>query len=105
VTGSSLHVTAAARSFADQDPAFNPVWSQLFTNLKDGVGNVRVEVEDAQGKVIPGFSADECKPLRGRSLSQPVTWKDGKDLRALHGQSVRFKFVISNAKLFSYSLE
>jgi hypothetical protein len=103
VAGSALHITASTKTIADQDHPFDPTWAQLFTNDRDGVGEVRVELQDEQGKIIPGFSAAECKPITGHIVDGAVAWTSGKNLSALRGQSVRLKFVLQNAKLYSYS--
>jgi hypothetical protein len=96
---------ASTGSFVDQDHKLNPTWAQLYTNVKDGEGEVRVELQDEHGKTIPGYSSEECNPIKGHLADRAVSWAGGKDLSALDGRSVRFKFVLRNAKLFSYSVE
>jgi hypothetical protein len=105
IKGSAVHITASTGSFVDQDRKLNPTWAQLYTNVKDGEGEVRVELQDEHGKTIPGYSSEECNPIKGNLADRAVSWAGGKDLSALDGRSVRFKFVLRNAKLFSYSVE
>lgn len=40
-------------------------------------GDVRVEVQDAQGKAIPGFALDDCLPLFGDSPDARVNGSPG----------------------------
>ena len=104
--GSAVHITASTRWFGDQGQTLNPtVWAHLYTNVKDGEGEVRVELQDEQGRTIPGYSAEECNPIKGDLADRAASWSGGKDLSALEGRSVRFKFVLRNASLFSYSLQ
>ena len=105
IKGSSVHVTASTGVLRDQDHKLNPTWAQLYTNVKDGEGEVRVELLDEEGRTIPGFSSAECNPIKGHLANRVVSWAGGKDFSTLNGRSVRFKFVLRNASLFSYSVE
>jgi hypothetical protein len=103
--GSSMHITASAGLVATPGKPVNPTWSELFAGSKDGEGEIRVEVEDTEGRPIPGFSSEECNPIKGPISDKLVSWVGKTDLRALDGQLVKFKFVLRNAQLFSYSVE
>ena len=63
---------------------------------------VKVEVLDADNKVIQGFSANDCKPLTVDSTIAQIRWKNKKDLSTLKSQSVRFKFYLTNGDLYSF---
>ena len=65
-------------------------------------GDVCVEIQDAQGKPIPGYSLDDCLPLFGDSPDRRVEWKSGTDVSALAGQVVRLRFVLRDADLFAF---
>ena len=65
-------------------------------------GDVRVEIQDAQGKTIPGFALDDCLPLFGDSPERRVEWKSGTDVAALAGQAVRLRFALRDADLFAF---
>jgi hypothetical protein len=103
--GSVMHVTASAGVVATPGKPVNPTWSELFAGSKDGEGEIRVEVEDTEGRPIPGFSSEECNPIKGPISDKLVSWVGKTDLRELNGQLVKFKFVLRNAQLFSYSIE
>ena len=50
---------------------------------------------------LAGHSFAECAPLRGDSLSAPVTWNGRGDLSALAGERIAVRISMSRAKLFS----
>jgi hypothetical protein len=64
-------------------------------------GQVRVELQDASGKPIPGYTLEDCKPIYGDHISRVVEWKAGADLDALVGKAVRVRFEMSDADLYS----
>ena len=65
-------------------------------------GSIRVEVLDADGKVIDGFGRDDAVPVRGDQLDVTPTWRAGKTLKALAGQPIKLRFSIENADLYSF---
>jgi hypothetical protein len=73
----------------------------LFVNA-DVTGELRVEVLDRSGHAIEAFSAQRCVPVRGDSTHAAVTWTGGANLSTLAGQPVRFRFLLSNARLFAF---
>jgi hypothetical protein len=103
--GSAMHVTASAGAIAAPGRPVNPTWTELFAGSPDGEGEIQVEVEDTEGRAIPGFSAEDCNPIKGAISDKTVSWSGNKDLKALDGQLVKFKFILRNAQLFSYSIE
>jgi len=64
-------------------------------------GSVRVEVQDASGKPIPGFTLADSRNLVGDAIEQLVSWTKGSDVSSLAGQSVRLRFVMHEADLFA----
>lgn len=64
-------------------------------------GMLRVEIQSPGGNPVSGFSANDCTPLTGDAISQTVTWSGGTDVSALAGQSVRLKFKMLEADLYS----
>lgn len=65
-------------------------------------GSVRVEIQDAAGKPIPGFALDDAPELYGDSTDQIVSWKSGNDVGKLAGQPLRLHFVLHDADVFSF---
>jgi hypothetical protein len=68
-------------------------------------GGTRVEIQNANGKPLPGFALDDCPPLFGDSLDRVVTWKNGGDLNALAGRPVRLRFVLKDADLYALQFQ
>ena len=59
----------------------------------DGVSEasyLTVEVLDEQFRTVPGYSAEECRPIDSEGFRQPVTWGDRKDLADV-GSPVRIR--------------
>lgn len=65
-------------------------------------GDIRVEIQNAEGKPLSGFELDNCHPLFGDSLGRTVVWKDGGDVSRLAGQPVRLRFSLRDSDLFSF---
>ena len=64
-------------------------------------GSVRIEIQDANGKPIPGFALAECPEIFGDSLERTVGWKGGCDVSTLAGQPVRLRFQLKDADMYS----
>jgi len=73
----------------------------FFVNVQ--VKNLQVEILDEKGKVIPGFSKDDCEALKDlNSTKQMVTWKSGKDLSSLADKVVKIKFYVTDGDLYAF---
>jgi len=66
------------------------------------VGAIRVEIQDADGKAIPGFALEDCVEIFGDKLDGPVRWELHSDVSSLAGRSVRLRFVMSDADLYAF---
>lgn len=64
-------------------------------------GELRFELQDAEGKALPGFALEDCQPLQGDSLRHLVSWKGG-DLKALAGKPTRLRCVARDASLYAF---
>ncbi len=75
----------------------------LHANLKAPRGELRVELLDYQTqKPLPGYSLQESESVTGDGLDLQLRWKSGSDLSSLVGKTVRLRFVLKNASLYSY---
>lgn len=74
----------------------------LLNYSTSAAGSVRVEVQDVEGRPIPGFSLDACAEIYGDSLEQAVVCKNGGDFSSLAGKPVRLRFQVKDADLFSF---
>lgn len=68
-------------------------------------GSLRLEIQDPEGNPIPGFALSDCKPLVGDSIDQKVSWIKGSDPGSLSGKSVRLRFVLQEADLYSLQFQ
>jgi hypothetical protein len=64
-------------------------------------GYLAVEVLDAEGHVIKGYSKRDCDPLGGDSVDEIVTWGPRKELPTGAG-SIRLHFLMKNTSLYSF---
>jgi hypothetical protein len=62
-------------------------------------GDVRVELIEAGGTPVPGYSFEECEPISGDALRTTVTWQGSSDLSAWAGKPVRLRFWLRRARL------
>lgn len=65
-------------------------------------GGLRVQIEDASGRVLPGFALTDCPELYGDSLKRIVGWRQGSDVRLLAGQVIRLRFVLRDTDLYAF---
>jgi hypothetical protein len=64
-------------------------------------GKILVELQDEDGKPIPGFTLDDCVPIYGDHIARLVEWNGGADLAKLSGKPIRLRFEMSDADLYS----
>jgi hypothetical protein len=65
-------------------------------------GGVKVELQDIDGKPLPGFALDDCQEQIGNELERVVSWKGGDDVSSLAGKPVRLRFVLKDADVFAF---
>ena len=65
-------------------------------------GELRVELQDLEGKPIPGFSLEQCTPIFGNEIEWVVKWKGGSDVSVLAGRAIRMRIAMSDADLYSF---
>jgi hypothetical protein len=75
----------------------------LTVNLSSSAaGGGFVEIQDADGKPIPGFTLAECVELNTDDIARVVSWKNGSDVSSLAGKPVRLRFRLKDADLFAF---
>lgn len=65
-------------------------------------GHLGIELLDAAGEPLSGFSADDFDPFTGDDVRHVATWKGSGDLGSLAGRPVRLRFHLTNAALYSF---
>ena len=77
--------------------------NQLRLNVDTGaMGVASVEVRDADGKPIPGFTHDGCEEIGGNFIDQRVYWKGKTDVSTLAGRPIRLHFKLTRTKLYGF---
>ena len=65
-------------------------------------GSIAVEVLDADGHVLPGYSRSDCNPVGTDGVDQNVTWRSHKEPPRGQGP-VAFRFLMERASLYSFA--
>jgi len=77
----------------------------LLNFATSAAGSVRVEIQNADGTPIPGYSAKEAQELIGNTVERPARWKAGTDVSALAGRPIRLHFIMKDADLYSLQFQ
>ncbi|MBS3777522.1 MAG: hypothetical protein KGY70_20180 [Bacteroidales bacterium] len=79
---------------------------QLEINFStSAAGSLKVELQDENGKPIPGFTLDDCPEIYGDAIERTVEWNSNADLSKLAGKPVRMRFVLKDADLYSFRFQ
>ena len=77
--------------------------NRLRLNIDTGAfGTALVELQDANGKLIPGFTLADCEEVCGNFIDQAVYWKGKPDVSALAGRPVRIRIELKRARLHAF---
>src|SRR5262249_4301803 len=96
----ALHATQKSGEFVSRPLVFRG--KKLSLNFAtSAAGNLRVELQDAAGTPLPGFTLAECDEIFGDTLERTVTWKEKADVSSLAGRPIRLRVVLREADLFS----
>ena len=74
----------------------------LFVNVSNPGGELRVEVVDTEGAVIAPFAAANCLPIAADSTAAPVRWHGAADLSAVAGRPLRLRFRLTAGSLYAF---
>lgn len=76
--------------------------SKLIINFAtSAAGFIKVEIQDAAGKPIHGYSINDAQEIIGDDIERTVKWKKGSDVSTLSGKPVKLRFVMKDADLYS----
>ena len=76
--------------------------SKLELNFEtSAAGGVRVEIQDESGKPFPGYALADCPEFIGDEIDHVVAWSAGTGVASLAGKTVRLRFVLKDADLYS----
>lgn len=65
-------------------------------------GYVRVELLDAKGKPIPGYTFSDSQEIIGNEIKRVVLWNGKSDVSSLAGKVVKMKVYLKDADLYSF---
>ncbi len=65
------------------------------------VGSVAVEIQTADGKPVPGFAQADAVEIWGDEIERAAAWRGGTDVSSLAGKTIRLRFVMKDADLYS----
>ena len=72
-------------------------------DVKGKGAQLKVELLDADGNAIPGFTKRDCVVMRGADKTkQLITWKGKQDLGELKGSTIRAKFYLTRGDLYAF---
>jgi len=76
--------------------------SKLVINFATSApGGLRFEIQDSEGKPIPGYRLEESHEVIGNEIERVVSWKGGDDISGLAGKAVRLRVVMKDADLYA----
>jgi len=64
-------------------------------------GSIGFELQDAEGRPLPGFDLAKSETLFGDEIAHEVQWKPAADVSKLAGKPVRLRIRLRDADLFS----
>src|SRR6185437_8081279 len=77
--------------------------NRLLLNFRtSAAGGIRIELQDAAGKPIPGFALADSVETIGNEIQRAARWKGNPDLAALAGKPVRLRIVMKDADLYAF---
>jgi predicted GH43/DUF377 family glycosyl hydrolase len=77
--------------------------NRLQLNIDCGaMGEVWVEIQDASGNPLPGYTVEESVSVDRNGVAQEVWWKNGPDVAKLSGQPIRLRIKMRSSKLYAF---
>ncbi|MGX5819313.1 hypothetical protein ACWKWU_14005 [Chitinophaga lutea] len=100
----SLHAPMSGGELVTKPFTFSG--KELVMNFStSAAGGIQVELLDAAGKPIPGYTAEDCPEFFGDTVDRKVSWKNGADVSALQGKTVQLRFVLRDADIYSFRFQ
>ncbi len=97
----SLHAGATAGEVVTKSLPVNG--TSLYVNAAAQAGTLKAELLDAAtGAAIPGYTLANSVALQTDAVRAKLQWQGVTDLSALAGRSVKIRFSVQNADLYSF---
>jgi|GEM_PF-737116 len=75
---------------------------KLSVNVATTKGSLRVELQEADGKPIQGYTAADCNPISADNVDQTVSWRGHDVIERRVGQTVRLRFELTRGSLYAF---
>lgn len=100
----SVHAGRRPGAFTTQ--AFTFTGNQLMLNVSTAAaGSVRVEVQDAEGVPVPGFTLADSLPVVGDRIEHAVQWQGMPSLSPLQGKPIQLRLVMQEADVYAFQFQ
>lgn len=101
----SVHASSAGGEVVTRPLRFRG--GKLMLNFStSAVGSIRVEIQDTEGRPVPGLTLEDCPDIYGDTIDRQVVWvpaqEQGYSLAVLQNIPVRLRFVLKDADLYSF---
>ena len=78
--------------------------NRLRLNIDTGsMGIASVELRDAGGNPIPGYTLADCEEIGGNYIDQTVYWKGNADVAPLAGTPIKLRIQLNRANLYAFT--
>jgi hypothetical protein len=78
--------------------------SRFLINARtDAGGSIRVEIQDAEGNVLPSLSLDDCIPFSGDRVEHEVRWKRAR-FEEMNCRVIRLRVMLERACLYAFRI-
>ncbi|MHC4645796.1 MAG: Calx-beta domain-containing protein [Planctomycetota bacterium] len=76
----------------------------LELNINASGGSAKVAICDQAGTELAGYGLADCDAVAVDSIAHEVTWGGSPSISSLSGTTVRLKFEMTNAKLYTFEI-
>jgi hypothetical protein len=97
----SAHAPYAGGEFVTKPLRFTGK-SLILNFATSAPGGIRVEIQDASGNPLPGYTLQEAKEMIGNEIERAVSWSSGEEVGPLQGKPIRLRFVMKDANLYAF---
>ena len=96
----SVHAPPRGGEFVTKPFTF--IGSELHLNFQTSApGSIHIALLDEHRKEFLGYGLADAPEIYGNEIDRVVSWKNGGDLSKLAGQTVRLKFILKDAHVYS----
>lgn len=86
-----------------ETPPLTFTGARLRLNIDTGaMGTAYVELRDASGTPLPGYTLADCEEIGGNFIDQQVYWRGNPDVSPLAGREIRLYLKLTRAKLYAF---